>query len=209
MSKLILAWHLPDFEECRAFLTKMQDFCTTFFLGSPLINKYGLEKLKALKKEFSSLRFIFDSQIIDHAKINTQICIEAGAQGITVVASAPKQVMHNAALTAREYGREVYVNLADVFSLGEISLEAEQLNLSGLIIRKPDDPELHYSFIEKWETLKNNTKLPIFVLSSASPKEIKDLLSLKPDGIIVYRPNIQTDLSIEEVQVLKILTGEK
>ena len=103
------------------------------------------------------------------------------------MAGTNKNVIHASCSTAHEHNKKVMLDLIDSREFGQSALEAKNLGADALLVHQPYDVEEPLEFLDKWEMIRGNTDLPIFISTRIRRDNIEDILKVKPDGIILGR----------------------
>ena len=82
--------------------------------GTPLIKSEGAEAVRALRREFPSLKIIADTKTMDTGSFEVEIMAKAGADIVTVLGLADDATIEEAVMAGRKYGAEVMVDLINV-----------------------------------------------------------------------------------------------
>jgi len=184
---IIPAFDIPSLEQTIKIGRELKPFFNTFYLSSPLILNNGAEAIKQFKTLFPSVTIIVSSNIIDYEKTNSKILFEAGADWVTVMAGAPKHIIHSLCKAAKQFNKKVLINVTDAVSIGQISLEAKSLGADGLIIKLPESEDSSYTFFDQWDMARSNTTLPIYIFGNITPAQIQQYLTLQPAGFIIKK----------------------
>lgn len=207
--KLQIAFDIPNLESCLKIAKEVEPFCDRFEIGSILLYKYGIEAIKQFRKEFPDKELLAETQIVKKGKDITILCLEAGADIVTVMAGAHKQVIHSVCAYAGSKKR-VVLDLADTLQLGEASMEAKILGIDAILFNQsPDAKSESITMLDQWDIVKGNTKLPIFITSSINRNTIQKILSLKPDGIVIGKAIVEQDNPAEEAKYFYDLINKK
>jgi 3-hexulose-6-phosphate synthase len=182
--KLQIAFDLTDLDKALALAEATQSSSDIMEVGSLLISKQGVLAVERFKNSFPHKIIFADAKILDRSKDAVTLFAQAGADWITVMAGANKNTIHTACTTAHELGKKIVLDLLDASSLGQSALEAKSLGVDALIIHKtPEDDQV--TFADRWEMVKGNTSLPIYILPWITRDTITDIRSLKPAGVII------------------------
>ena len=184
---IIPAFDQTDFTPIMNTASLIVPFFDHFFIASPALNSHGVALVRSLKTLYPSLSLMVDSQLVDYGKTNTELLIQSGADWCSVMAGAPKHVISSACTQAHAYNKKILLNLIDAPSMGQSSLEAKSLGVDALLMYKPDKAEEQLAFMDLWDMARNNTILPIFILSPATKTTIADISTLQPEGIIISK----------------------
>ena len=183
--KLQIAFDLTDLDKALQIAAQVADSADIFEVGSLLIYQYGSQAIHAFRTTFKDKIIVADAKIVDRGKDATTIFSRAGADWITVMAGTGKDVIHSVCLTAHELNKKVMLDLIDSDSPGQSALDAKSLGVDAIMFHKPfDDPE-SFALLDKWDMVRGNTKLPIFISAKISRETIHDIMQLNPDGIII------------------------
>jgi len=207
--KLQIAFDLPNLEFCLKTAKEVEPFCDRFEIGSILLYKYGIEAIKQFRKNFPQKELLAETQIVKKGKDITILCLEAGADLITVMAGASKQVIHNVCTNAGSR-KKVMLDLADTLQLGEASMEAKTLGIDAILFNQSYDNKLEsVSMFDQWDIVKGNTKLPIFITSSINRNTIQKILQFNPDGIVIGKAIVEHDNPASEAEYFYNLINKK
>jgi 3-hexulose-6-phosphate synthase len=198
--KLQVSFDSIDLEKAIALATTLQEHADLFEIGSLLIYKHGLTAIQEFRAVFPQKVLVADVKIADRGKEATQLCLNAGADWVTVLAGANRNVIHAVCTTAHDLGKKVMLDLLDASSLGQSALESEGLGVNALMFHRPATEHTQAISLEQWEMVKGNTKLPIFIATHVTRENINHLIALQPGGIIMGKS--ATESSVDEVQAL-------
>lgn len=203
--KLQIAFDLTDLDQAIAIAEAIETSADIIEVGSLLIYKHGVLAVQKFKERFPQKIILADTKILDRSKDTVTLFAQSGADWITVMAGANKNVIHAACTIAHELGKKVMLDLLDSSSLGQSALEAKSLGADALIFHKPidDDPLM---FLDRWDMVKGNTQLPVFISTSLSRETVSEILSINPAGIVVGQAITQSqDPSQEAAYFASIL----
>lgn len=82
--------------------------------GTPLIKSEGAEAVRALRREFPSLKIVADTKTMDTGSFEVEIMAKAGADIVTVLGLADDATVEEAVMAGRKYGAEIMVDLINV-----------------------------------------------------------------------------------------------
>lgn len=206
--KLQVAFDIVDLEKALSIASQIQDHVDTFEIGSLLIYKHGVDAVKSFRAAFPNKTILVDAKIADRSKEAVAVFIQAGADWITVLAGAGRHVIKHACTTAHELGKRVMLDLLDASSLGQAALEAKSLGADAVLFHRPSDEDAQFTFIDRWEMVRGNTTLPIFVSAAASRETIHELVHLSPAGIILSKEISGAENPSEEIAFYRTALGK-
>jgi 3-keto-L-gulonate-6-phosphate decarboxylase len=198
--KLHVSFDMADLAKAHSIAQQIAEHITTVHIGSLLLYSHGIEAIKSFKASFPHLEIIVDSKIIDRAKEATSIIMGAGADWTTVMAGAPKEIIHSACAAAHNENKNIFIDLLDSCSLGQSALEAQSMGGDALIFHGPYSNSSDPILIDNWNMVRNNTTLPIFIATSRSI--LDTALNLNPDGVIVSKLITESENPLLTVQEL-------
>jgi 3-hexulose-6-phosphate synthase len=201
--KLQISFDLTDLQKAIDIALQVAPHADILEVGSLLLYKYGTQSIETFRKTFPNATILVDAKISDRAKEAVKTLVSAGADWITVMAGTTQNVIHSACTTAHELNKKIMLDLLDASSLGQSALEAKGLGVDALLFHTPHDEETSLMFLDKWDIVRGNTPLPIFISGKISRDIINRFIAIKPDGIIVGKSIIDAANPEEEVQFYK------
>ncbi len=196
--KLQIAFDVTDLENAIDLAKKVVDRCDVLEIGTLLIYKNGIRAIERFREEFPKKEILVDAKIIDRGKEAVAVMASAGADWITVMAGTGKEVIHSASTMAHQCNMKVMLDLVDASSLGQSALDAKNLGADALLFHQAYDEKDALILLDKWEMVRGNTTLPIFVSAKINRTTIFNIITIKPDGIVVGKSIIDADNPEEE-----------
>lgn len=174
--------HLTDAITCGQ---QIENFCDGFKIGSVLLMSHGMRAVETFKKRFPDKEILIDSRIADHEKELIQIAETAHCDWVTVLGATHPHIIKTACSHAHAQSIKVLLDLIGTPEPGQQALDAEKLGVDALL----------FSFIgtgnrieitrDRWDLLRENTQLPIFVGTGITKENIDEVVRLKPDGVFI------------------------
>lgn len=186
--KLQISFDLLDLEKAISIGQEVAEFADVLEVGTILIYNYGQEAVKTFRQNFPNKTILADAKIADNAKETVTLFANAGADLITVMAGASKNTIFTATSVAHSLGKHIMLDLLDSSSPGQSALEAQSLGVDAILFHKPQDDEEKLLFIESWEMVRGNTKLPLYVSTTINRESINDIISINPYAIVIGKP---------------------
>jgi 3-hexulose-6-phosphate synthase len=207
--KLQISFDLTDLQKAIDIAFQVAPYASILEVGALLLYKYGTESVEAFRKNFPNATILVDAKISDRAKEAVKTIAHAGADWITVMAGTTQNVIHSACTTAHELNKKIMLDLLDASALGQSALEAKGLGVDALLFHTPHDEETSLMFLDKWDIVRGNTNLPIFISGKITRDIIDRFIAIKPDGIVVGKSIIEAANPAEEAQFYqKICSSE-
>jgi len=198
--KLQISFDIPDLDKALQIASTIHERLTIIEVGSLLIYKYGDNAIRQFRELFPQKTILANMKIVDKGKEATIIAINAGADWVTVLAGTNRNIIHTVCSTAHALGKKVMLDLIDTNSPGQSALEAQSLGVDALLFHKPVDDDVQLTTLERWDMVKGNTKLPIFVSGNVNRTNIATVLEIAPDGVVIGKSIIENDNPLEEIQ---------
>jgi len=196
--KLQIAFDITDLDDAIEHAKKVAEHSDILEIGTLLIYNHGIRAIERFREEFPKKTLLADTKIIDRGKEAVAIMAHASADWITVMAGTGKEVIHSAATMAHQSNMKVMLDLVDSASLGQSALDAKNLGADALLFHQAYDEKDALILLDKWEMVRGNTPLPIFVSAKINRTTIFNILNIKPDGIVVGKSITDADDPKEE-----------
>ncbi len=183
--KLQISFDIIDLDKAIDIAVKVAKYADIIEIGTILLYKYGIKAIEDFRKKLPKESILADSKIIDRGKDVTNLILNAGADWVTVMSGTSKEVIHAVATTAHELNKKVMLDLVDSSSPGQSALEAKSLGIDAILFHQTYDEKQTLLFLDKWDMVKGNTQLPIFISARINRDTIEKILELKPDGVVI------------------------
>jgi 3-hexulose-6-phosphate synthase len=175
--KLQIAFDTTDLSKALELANEVHEYADILEVGSLLIYKHGEQAVRSFKESFPHKTILADAKLVDKPKEATQLFAQAGADWLTVMAGTTRNVIHGVTQTAHELGKKVMLDLLDASSLGQSALEAKSLGIDAIIFHRPHTEDAQITLSERWDMVKGNTNLPIFIAAPASKDSVLESLT--------------------------------
>lgn len=205
--KLQIAFDTIDLDKALSVAEKIESHVDIFEIGTLLIYKYGESAVKKFREKFPQKNLLADAKIMDRSKDAIPIFAHAGADWITIMAGADRNVIHTGCTVAHTMGKKIMLDLSDASSPGQAALDAKSLGVDALIFHKPSVEDEHVSFLDRWEMVKGNSTLPIFVSAHITRENIADILSIEAAGVIIGSAVVNAQSPEQEVDHFNAILG--
>lgn len=184
--KLQISFDTHNLEQALEIAGQVADFADILEVGTLLIYAHGIHAIDEFKKKFPRKLIMADSKIVDRGKDAVSVLGQAGADWITVMAGTSKHVIHSACTTATGMNKKIMLDLVDATSIAQSAMEAKNLGAHAILFHQPAD-EKDAIMLDKWELIKGNSSVPIFISAKIKRETIDEIMALKPDGIVIGR----------------------
>ncbi len=183
--KLQISFDMADLDKALEIAAAVAPFTHRFEVGTLLLYNAGIIAIERFKKTFPDKTILADIKIVDRPKEVVSLIAHTGVDWITVLAGASRDTIHAACTAAHAQNIKVMLDLIDAISIGQSALDAQKLGVHALCIHRPYDTKETLSFLEKWDMIKGNTDLPIYISGNIKEDTFDEIANLKPHGIIV------------------------
>lgn len=196
--KLHISFNLIDLEKSCSIAQDVNEFCDAFEIGPVLFAHYGIHAIRKFRSTFPEKIIICDTNIVEFEKEIVALMTKSGCDWITVLAGASTNVIHNSCMSAHNAGKRVMIDLIDLPSAGQISVDAKSLGADALIVHNTETNP--YAFLDRWDMVKGNTTLPVFISTHITRESIQEMVNLDPAGIVIGDAITQAEKPREEAK---------
>ncbi|MDI7743396.1 3-hexulose-6-phosphate synthase [Lysinibacillus fusiformis] len=127
--KLQLALDLVDIPGAIEVVKEVEEHIDIVEIGTPVVINEGLRAVKEVKAAFPNLTVLADLKIMDAAGYEVSQASAAGADIITILATAEDASIKGAVEEAKKQGKEI---LADMIAVKDIETRAKELDALGV-----------------------------------------------------------------------------
>ena len=110
--------------------------------GTPLIKSEGLDAVRRLREMFPDRTIIADMKTMDAGRIEAEAAAKAGANVMTVCATASKDTIRECVEAGRHYGCDVAVDLLGLDDAVAFAKAADELGVAWLDVHCPIDAQM-------------------------------------------------------------------
>lgn len=197
--KLQISFDTTNLAQALDVAAQVADYTDILEVGTLLIYTHGSAAVEQFKQKFPRKLVMADGKIVDRGKDAVTMFASAGADWITVMAGTSKQVIHSACTTAANLNKKIMLDLVDSTSLAQSAMEAKNLGAHAILFHQPAD-EQDSLLLDKWELVKGNASVPVFVSAKINRDSIEQIMALKPDGIVIGRSITAAENPLQEAQ---------
>lgn len=104
-------------------------------------------------------------------------------------------------------GKKIMLDLIDASSLGQAALDAKSLGVDALLFHKPANEDAELTFLDRWDMVRGNTPLPVFVSAPVTRENIHDIIAIRPSAVVIGAAIIEaSDPKAEAAYYRSLLT---
>lgn len=197
--KLFISFNLLDLEKALSIADNVHNYCDAFEIGPVLLASYGAHAIQKFRQQFPEKALVADTNIAEFEKEYVEIAVNAGADWVTVLAGTSTNTIHNTCSAAHSSGKKVLLDLVDTLSGGQSAVDAKSLGIDALIVHNIESNN-PYALIDRWDMVRGNTTLPVFICNYVDRNNIGELIKLDPAGIIIGRSITHVENPREEAE---------
>ncbi|RLQ93807.1 3-hexulose-6-phosphate synthase [Falsibacillus albus] len=200
--KIQLALDRLSIEEAISIAAEVEESIDWIEVGTSLIKEFGMRSVKELKEAFPHKTIVADIKTMDNANYEAELCFEAGADVMTVMGAASASTIEACISKAKEYGKEVMIDLLNVAQDQKQHLAVWEEAILCEHVSK-DDQELSGK--------KNDFNSSVFlgkrlaVAGGITEQSMQNLSGLKPEVVIIGSAITKSENKKEAALRLKTL----
>jgi len=183
--KLQISFDGLDIDQNLHVARQVAEYADIIEIGTLPLFRYGVTIVERFREEFPKKIIFADTKIVDRGRDVVSIFAQAGADWVSVMAGTSREVIHGVCSKAHDLGKKVSMDLLDAGAPGQEALEAKSLGVDALMFHQPYDEDPSLSFLEKWEMVRGNTNIPIFISARIDRASLKQILTIQAHGIVV------------------------
>lgn len=191
--QLQISFDMTDLNKALEIAHQVKEYADILEIGALLIYAHGVTAVEQFSQAFPEKTVLADTNIVDHGKESAELFTHIDRSWITVMAGTPKNVIHAACAQAHASGTKVMLDLIDSKEYGQSALEAKNLGADALLVHEAYDSDEPLVFMDKWEMIRGNTDLPIYISAHITRDNIEDILRIKPNGVVIGRAITQAE----------------
>ena len=208
MAKLQLSLDVLNIDDAISISEKLADYVDIISLGTPLIKgESAAESIMVMKKLFPDNLILADFKTVDAGRIEAGMAFDAGADIMAVCAAAKDMIIKEAIAISKKTRKKVMVDLIGVQDNLKRALEIDKLNPDYICMHIATDNK-EYSLHEIIK-IKGKIKTKLAVAGDITKKNIKEILKLSPEIIILGMALTKAKNPVSEAKLFDKLIGKK
>lgn len=128
-------------DDALALLRRVRPHIDIAEIGTPLLMRYGMKIVQAVKQEFPDLDVLCDAKIMDAAAYEAGLAFAAGADYVTILAVTDDRSVAECVRAAREDGRKVMADMICVPDLADRARTLEDLGVDVIAVHTGVDQQ--------------------------------------------------------------------
>ena len=204
--KLQIKYNFSDFSHALTIAEQTAHCADILEVGSLLIFQEGVKAISIFKNKFPDKEIYADAKIAEKGEHAVTIFAQAGAKYISVLAGAPYSIIKKAATTAAEYNARIVLDFVNATSIGQAAIDAKTLGASALFLHRRSPASTNLADLENdWQQIRDNCNLPIFIEGKINQEILKQLVTLKPEVVVVGSAITEASNPAQEAKNFKTL----
>ena len=185
--KLQLALDMVTTQEALDMLRDIGEYIDIVEVGTPFVLREGLKTVTQIKKNFPKHKVLADLKIMDAGEHEAKLAFEAGADIVTVLGVSNNATIKGALKAAKEWGREVMVDMIEVSEIEKRAVEIEQMGVDYLSVHVAFDiQDTGKNPLEEMLRMKKVlTKSKVAIAGGIKLGTLQDIVNDNPDVIII------------------------
>lgn len=180
--------------------------------GTPLIKSEGAEAVRALRREFPSLKIIADTKTMDTGSFEVEIMAKAGADIVTVLGLADDATIEEAVMAGRKYGTEVMVDLINVPDRVARAKRVQELGASYVCMHMGIDTQMRGEEppVDILRRIVSEVSIPVAVAGGITAENAGEYVEAGASDVIVGGAIIKTsDIPAAARDIRSSMAGAK
>jgi len=176
--KLQLAIDLLSTADALTLLNKVADQVDVIELGTPLIKQAGLSVVTTVKAAYPDKLVFADMKTMDAGELEADIAFKAGADIMTVLATAGDSTIAGAVKAGKAHGKAVVADMIGVADKATRLKELQALGVSWVELHAGLDEQAQAGYtIEKLLEIGRNANVPFSVAGGINSERIEGVES--------------------------------
>ena len=180
--------------------------------GTPLIKSEGAEAIRALRREFPSLKIIADTKTMDTGSFEVEIMAKAGADIVTVLGLADDATIEEAVMAGRKYGAEIMVDLINVPDRVARAKRVQELGASYVCMHMGIDTQMRGEEppVDILRRIVSEVSIPVAVAGGITAENAGEYVEAGASDVIVGGAIIKTsDIPAAARDIRNAMAGAK
>ncbi len=203
--KLQIRYNFTDLAHALEIAQQTATYADIVEIGTLLIFKEGINAVKEFKKNFPNKPLYVDAKIADRGTESTELFCQAGASFVSVLSNTYYYIIKDAVNTAKSYNAEIVLDFISTEMPGQVAAEATNLGASRILLHRARTPDQSIDLEQDWASVRENTDLPIFIKGKIDAQVLRDIMPLKPEGVVIGSAITYAHNPAEEAQKIREL----
>lgn len=198
--KLQISFNTTNLHHALATAQEIADYADIIELGTLLLLNNGIEAVQEFRNTFPNKPLLIDAKIVNHGKEIIALLQKHDVDWVSLMAGTDKSIIHATCSAAATSKTKIMLDLLDSGSLAQSALEAKSLGAEAIKFHHPYGNNDLFAFTEKWELVRDNSSLPVFVSAKITRENITAIARLNPYGIVIGSAIIDAENPSKEAE---------
>lgn len=212
--KLQIALDFESREDAKRIIESTRDYVDIYEIGTCFLMKEGASVVEEYRKLFPDITLLADAKIMDAGYEESQLLFEAGADIVTVLACTDTATLQNCIRCAREYGKQVMMDLIAIENITDIVSKVQMQGLDFICAHRSVDKETaneegscaDLSVLEQLKAME--IKAEIAVAGGIRKDNLNEIILEKPDVVIMGRSITSSQNIKNETKIIRGMLDE-
>lgn len=127
------------YENAKAIIADVEEYVDIIEMGTPLLMECGLDIITRMKEAYPDKLILSDLKIMDAGRYETEEALKAGADIVTIMAVTEDKTIEAGVKVAKEYGRQIMVDLLSVRDIGNRIIEMDKMGVDYICMHTSKD----------------------------------------------------------------------
>jgi len=191
--KLHFTYNIADLAQAIKIAEQTAEYADIIGVGSLLLFKEGIGAIKAFKNAFPNKEIFAETKLVEKTEEAITLMAQAGASYVSILAGTFNASIKKAIATAHRFDIKIAVDLLDAHSVGQAAMDATTLGADMLVLHHAPHMEETNDIDSVWHNVRDNTNLPIFITGKVDSSNFTQVVSLKPQGIMLGSPILRAE----------------
>lgn len=186
--KLQLALDTPDLTHELDLAGKVAAYVDLIEAGTPLLIREGIRVVRELRRRHRGRPIVADIKVIDAGEPIAELAFAAGASVVTVLGSAPDNLIERVVRSASRYDGQVMADSLGVVDIPDRARQLRDLGVNSICVNRRGFKREKLSREEKLQRLDElvrQIELPVYLAGGIDIPELTLLRDLPLAGVIV------------------------
>jgi 3-hexulose-6-phosphate synthase len=211
--KLQLALDTPDLTHELELAGKVAAYVDLIEAGTPLLIREGIRAVRELRRRHRGRPIVADIKVIDAGEPIAELAFAAGATVVTVLGSAPDELIERVVRSAQRYDGQVMADSLSVANVPERARQLRDLGVNSLCVNRRGFKRIkglsREDRISQIAELVEQIDLPVYLAGGIDIGELSLLRELPLAGVIVGAAIAGANSPVEAAKKMRAILDRK
>ncbi len=211
--KLQLALDTPDLTHELELAGKVAAYVDLIEAGTPLLIREGIRSVRELRRRHRGRPIVADIKVIDAGEPIAELAFAAGANVVTVLGSAPDDLIERVVQAAKRYDGQVMADSLSVTNIPERARQLKALGVDSLCLNRRGFKRIkglsREDRINQIAELAAQIEMPVYLAGGIDVGELSLLRALPLAGVIVGAAIAEATSPVEAAKKMRAILDRK